>query len=235
MSEAWNGVVVAGEAPRGSTPRICGVMPAVGSRTEASSGAKGCQSGHSLLERTLQACRGAARQAPSWAMDPELLDALRRNSGLRLDGDGQFFFHERPVENDRVQRLFHRHLAVRADGGVTLTVGSQWAYVACETVARFVERFTLDDGSLSLRFRDGEEVIAKAPQLGFAPDGRCYVWATESASPAVLLRSAHQALASLLEEKEGGLVLPLRSGDISVATLEHPPTPDAHWPGGAGA
>ena len=168
-------------------------------------------------------------------MDPELLDALRRNSGLRLDGDGQFFFHERPVENDRVQRLFHRHLAVRDDGDVTLTVGSQWAYVACETVARFVERIALEGGRLRVRFRHGEEEVVDGPRLGFASDGRCYLWLVEDGAPAVLMRSAHQALVSLLEEQGGGLVLPLTSGDVPVATLALPPTPGAPWPEGSRA
>ena len=165
-------------------------------------------------------------------MDPQLLDALRRNSGLRLDGDGRFFFHERSVDNDRVQRLFHRHLAVRGDGDVTLTVGSQWAFVACETVARFVVWIALEDGRLRVRLRHGEEAVADGPRLGFAPDGRCYVWLTEGGFPAVLMRSAHQALGSLLEELDGALVLPLSCGAVPVATLECTPTPAASWPGG---
>ncbi len=163
-------------------------------------------------------------------MDRELLDALRRNSGLRLDRDGDFFFHDRPVENPRVQRLFHRHLEVRADGDVTLTVGPQWAYVACETVARFVDAMALEEGALKARLRHGDVVSSSAPRLGFAPDDRCYVWLTEDGPPAVLTRAAHQALASLLEERGDELVLPLTGGDVVVATLGRPPTPGAAWP-----
>ena len=124
-------------------------------------------------------------------MDPELLEALRRDSGLRVDRDGRFFFHERPVENTRVQGLFHRHLEVRADGEVTLTVGAQWAYVACETVASFVDALAVDDGQLTARLRDGRRVVTPSPRLGFAPDGRCYVWLGEGRPPAVLARAAH--------------------------------------------
>lgn len=163
-------------------------------------------------------------------MDPELLDALRRNSGLRLDRDGDFFFHDRPVENSRVQGLFHRHLEVRADGDVTLTVGTQWAYVACETVARFIEAMALEAGALKVRLRHGEEVSASAPRLGFAPDGRCYVWLSDDGPPAVLTRPAHQSLASLLVERGDTLALPLADADAVVETLDSAPTPGATWP-----
>ncbi|MDP6945484.1 MAG: hypothetical protein QF464_15150 [Myxococcota bacterium] len=156
---------------------------------------------------------------------------MRRNSGLRVDGDGCFFFHDRPVENPRVQRLFHQHLAVREDGEVTLTVGSQWAYVACETVARFVEAISLEGGRLKARLRGGEQVVADAPQLGFAPDGRCYVWLSAGAPPAVLTRSAHQALVSLLVERSDRLVLPVTPAPSAVVTLACAPGPGTSWSG----
>ena len=107
-------------------------------------------------------------------MEPELLEALRRNSGLRLDSEGRFFFHDRPVENERVQTLFHRHLAVTQDGDVTLTVGEQWAYVECEAVAQFVDTIGSSGAGLKIRFRHREDSVVGEPWLGFAPDGRCY-------------------------------------------------------------
>ncbi len=164
-------------------------------------------------------------------MEPALLEALRRNSGLRVDGNGDFFFHERPVENVRVQGLFHRHLAVRDDGEVTLTVGTQWAYVVCETVARFVDAISLEQGVLKARLRDGQHVVEAAPRLGFAPDGRCYVWLGEAQHPAVLNRPAHQALAELLEVRGEIPGLPLASGFSVVATLAEVPSAAAQWPG----
>jgi hypothetical protein len=164
-------------------------------------------------------------------MDPELLEALRRDSGLRLDAEGRFFFHERPVENQRVQALFHRHLAVKSDGDVTLMVGEQWAYVVCETVAHFVDAMRWRDGLLELRFRHEADAVTGEPWLGFDPRGRCYVWLDPSGPPAVLVRSAHQALASLLEDRDGQMVLPLPSGPRVVRTLSQTPGPAAAWPG----
>ena len=164
-------------------------------------------------------------------MDPELLEALRRNSGLRLDSEGRFFFHERPVENQRVQALFHRHLEVRDDGDVTLTVGSQWAYVVCETVAYFVDSMKWNEAGLEVRFRHQEGAVVIEPWLGFDPVGRCYLWTTATARPAILVRSAHQMLASLLEERDGTMVLPLPGAAREVARLMESPHPAASWTG----
>jgi hypothetical protein len=164
-------------------------------------------------------------------MDPELLEALRRHSGLRLDSEGRFFFHDRPVENQRVQALFHRHLTVQADGDVTLTVGEQWAYVDCETVGRFVDSLRFTEGRLEVRLRHDPASVTAEPWLGFDSEGRCYLWLTMSGPPAILVRSAHQALASLLEEVDGEMVLPLKSGPRPVRALAATPEPAAPWPG----
>ena len=164
-------------------------------------------------------------------MEPELLEALRRNSGLRLDSEGRFFFHDRPVENERVQALFHRHLAVTQGGDVTLTVGEQWAYVECETVALFVDTIGSSRAGLRIRFRHREESVVGEPWLGFAPDGRCYLWLEPEGPPAILVRGAHQALASLLEDQGGAMILPLTTGPRAVLALEAVPTPAAPLPG----
>ena len=160
-------------------------------------------------------------------MDPEILEALRRNSGLRLDASGVFRFHQRPVQNPRVQDLFHRGLAVREDGEVTLTVGTQWAYVACDGVARFVARLRVDDEGLLLLLRGHEaELRCERPVVGFGPDGRCYVWPADDAAPALLLRTAHHQLTELLAERdEGGVELPLPGGGVLVQELPVSPGP----------
>ena len=164
------------------------------------------------------------------AMEPELLEALRRDSGLRLDDQGTFYFRSRLVENERVQALFHRHLSVLANGDVTLSVGVQWAYVACDSVARFIDGMKLEGGQLWLRYRHLEHPVASAPLIGFGPDGRCYVWAVRKGPPAVLTRTAHQALVSLLEEHAEEVVLPVGAQRHPVAELTEVPTPAALWP-----
>mgnify|MGYP001060598566 CR=1 FL=1 len=163
-------------------------------------------------------------------MEPELLEALRRNSGLRLDSEGRFFFHERLVENERVQALFHRSLEVRSNGEVTLKVGEQWAYVDCTSVAHFVESIRRDAEHLVVRYRHKEGETPVDPRLAFGPDGRCYLWSSIDGPPAILGRAAHGALVTLLAEKEGQVVLPLLSEHRPVELLSERPKASTRWP-----
>ena len=157
-------------------------------------------------------------------MNAEALDYLRRHSGLSLSTDGVFYFHGEIVPNTRVQALFHAGLEVRADGDVTLTVGSQWAYVACDGVARFIDSVGVSDEGLVLTVRGRGRSVNSDPILGVGPDERFYLWEGESGLPAVLTRTAHQQLAGLLSESVAGqLILMLAGREVPVITLRRNP------------
>lgn len=159
-------------------------------------------------------------------MDEVALELLRRHSGLTLSKDGAFAFHGAPVENPRVQALFHRGLSVRGDGEVVLSVGRQWAYVACEGVTRFVDRLSVREGTLRLVLRGGQKELAARPALAVAPDDRIYLWSDETAAPALLGRQAHHQLSELLVEGRDGVPsLRLATGVAPVAALPAAPGP----------
>ena len=163
-------------------------------------------------------------------MDPEWLDALRRNSGLRLTADGQFRFKDAPVPHPRVQRLFHQGIRVLEDGQVTLTVGEQWAYVSCEGVARFVERVATHGEGLLLSFLGGDELCSSEPRIAAGPDDRLYLWIADDAPPAVLLRAAHQRLSAwFVEGADGAVVLEGDWGSSVVAMAPWCPRPGTSW------
>ncbi|MGM0575685.1 MAG: hypothetical protein ACQEXJ_08145 [Myxococcota bacterium] len=161
-----------------------------------------------------------------------MLEALRRNSGLRVDAEGTFLYHGDRVPHPRVQDLFHRGLAVREDGDVTLTVGHMWAYVEVEAVARFVDHLEAGDGGLYVRTRIDEDVRrCPDPRLGFAPDGRFYLWEDEDTWPAVLTRKAHHELGALLDEdREGRPFLDLGGGEgLVIRQIDEAPGPADRW------
>lgn len=161
-------------------------------------------------------------------MEDEALELIRRNSGLRLDAQGRFHFQGGPVESERVQALFHRGLSVRSDGEVILTVGTQWAYVACDGVARFIERLRASAEGLFVTLRgDADGRLWRSPRVAFAPDGRCYVWDGEGGPPAVLLRAAHHAVATQIrEDAHGHPVLWAAGLAIPVGSLSRVPRAD---------
>ena len=158
-------------------------------------------------------------------MDAEALEFIRRNSGLTLDAQGRFHSAGVRVANDRVQALFHRNLAVRENGDVTLTLGEVWAYVNTETVARFVTALHRNEDLLSISYLDGRSVEADDPRICAGPDNRLYLWEAPGAYPSVLLRSAHSALAELLEEREQRIGFQLGEKWVVVAELEKSPGP----------
>jgi hypothetical protein len=159
-------------------------------------------------------------------MDPEALELLRRNSGLRLTAEGVFTFRGDVVPNPRVQTLFHGCLGIREDGDVTLTVGEQWAYVACESVARFVDHLDVTGPELIATIRGQGTERCTEPTLGYGPDERFYLWVDGSAYPAVLARGAHQQLAGILASREeGALELPVEGSCLPIEDLERAPRP----------
>jgi hypothetical protein len=169
-------------------------------------------------------------------MEPAELELLRRNSGLALSREGIFLYAGGAVANERVQALFHRGLSVRDDGEVVLRVGVQWAYVRCESVARFVERLGVTDGLLALHLRGGAVEPCHAPRFGFGPDDRVYVWADESAAPAVFTRGAHHRLVDGLEwGGDGAVVLRVGSATYDVVTLARAPGPASRFEATVGA
>ena len=157
-------------------------------------------------------------------MNSEALDFLRRHSGLSLSVDGIFSFHGQVVPNARVQVLFHEGLEVRSDGDVTLTVGSQWAFVACAGVARFVDSIGVAGGELFASVKGRKRARCSEPVLACGPDERFYLWTAPPEPPAVLLRSAHQQLAGMLQESDSGeLVLQLDDVALRVRTVTRRP------------
>ncbi len=168
------------------------------------------------------------------ALDPEVLDALRRNSGLTLSGDGVWSYQASKVPHPRVQALFHQGLVVNADSEVELHVGRTWCYVRCETVARFVDGVAIEADSFQARLRHGPTVAAgRPPNLALGPDERLYLW-LEGQHVAVLTRSAHQQLVGHLEPaEEDPEAIRLRIGEAvwPVPILASIPEPGASRPG----
>lgn len=169
-------------------------------------------------------------------LDPEVLEALRRNSGIRLSWDGVFMYLESKVPNPRVQGMFHQGLSVRDDGEVVLHVGHMWCYVACEGVARFVDHIQLDEGGARLMVRSRHQaeaapVEAAGLTLGAAPDERFYLWLEPGAPPAVVTRPAASQLAGILELRGERAGLEVGETWCPVVELARAPGPADRDPG----
>src|SRR5947208_556792 len=100
-------------------------------------------------------------------MDPEQLQRLRENSGLRLDAEGRFLHLGEPVEHERLALALHRGLHRAADGRWATRLGSDWAYVQVDDVARFIRALEPDDaaGLLRAALLDGSEAAVDPATL----------------------------------------------------------------------
>jgi hypothetical protein len=194
-------------------------------------------------------------------VEPEWLEALRRNSGLALDAEGRWRYAAGFVENERVSEMFHQGVAVRPDGEVTLTVGKMWAYVKCEGPAFFVRAVKKAgaDGDAAgplgaqypqhpqhavdpqhpqhpqqrvVELAGGREIALAGATFGWGPDERLYVWLQGVDGPALLLRTPHQGLLAGLEEKTGGGLRLIAAGEsFDVVRIPERPGPAAPRPG----
>ena len=150
------------------------------------------------------------------------LDRLRRESGLRLDVLGRWHFRGHLVENDRVQRLFHRGLRWHPEErAATLHVGEQWAWVQyVDDVPYFVERLEGDDVVL---LSDERVPIADAG-LAVTDAGVVYAMLADGRR-ARFLRRAMQDLEPHLDEADGRVVVRTARGALLVGALPEVTSP----------
>jgi hypothetical protein len=174
-------------------------------------------------------------------VEPEWLEALRRNSGLALDEEGRWRFGAGFVENERVSELFSAGLAVREDGEVTVTVGAMWAYVRCAGPAFLVRTMRRDaSGAVVFGLAGGRELGVDAiAGVGWGPDERLYLWLDGAAlgapgtgaRPALVSRVVHQALIAGLDDVDGRLTLAIAGRRFEVRRLSERPGPASALPG----
>lgn len=166
--------------------------------------------------RPTYSCRG---------MDAEVLELLRRSSGLGLDRECRWHVLGDPVTHARTVLVLNRGLEVLDGGEVIVRVGGQWAYVTVAETPYCVRNVALVGGvggrgapvALELSLSDDtREVLAPATLslLGEA-DLRCRV---KGGAPARFLRPAWHNLLPLLDvSDEPGVAATLRLGGVGHA------------------
>ena len=136
------------------------------------------------------------------ALDPDKLDWFRRNSRIGLDRHGQWRFDGNPVENPKVQKLFHRGVRIdESTGEAQLHVGTQWCFIQdLEDTAFFVDKVRIEGEQVRLQLLDGST-------QPLAPDTVCQrgpidvYCRLENGQQARFLRDALAQLGPLLSEK----------------------------------
>ena len=143
-------------------------------------------------------------------MDPQQLEALRRNAGFELDREGQLHHRGQPVEHPGVRSALLGGLTVNEAGEAVLEVpqvdGSvQWAYVRCEGTPFVAQAARLDATTLHLRLNTGEHITIPLGDLSLRLEGDhdLHVRIHDGRHEARLGRQAWTAVAGELEWRDG--------------------------------
>lgn len=175
-------------------------------------------------------------------IDPERLNWLRENSGIRLDVDGRFWHQNEPVEHPGVIRLFRQGLGRSETGRPILRVGRQWCFIELEDVLFRVraarcspEQPGSDEdrlGACTLQLDDGseEELALRPGVLSLNDDGILYARVRGGSEWARLLPSAQAAIGAWLTGTAGGFALRAREGEVPVEAYPATPSPSATTP-----
>ena len=100
-----------------------------------------------------------AREARA-AVDPALLERLRRGFALRLDRQGGFWIADEAVTHPRVIAALRGGLDVSEGGEAQVHLGEQWCYLAVDDCPLRARSVAIDagGGAAWLRLDDGRDV-----------------------------------------------------------------------------
>lgn len=135
------------------------------------------------------------------------LDALREQSGLRLDKEGQFWHRGGLVEHARTLAVLHQGLHRAPDGRWATRIGAEWGYVEVDDAALWLRRIEPDGAGLRAQLASGAWVAIDPAGLALGQDDALY--ARVGGERARLTRAAQQSLAAFIREDGGAFFLEL--------------------------
>lgn len=160
------------------------------------------------------------------AIDPEMLERLRRGVPLRLTATGRLLFDGVEVTHPRVDAALRAGLDVTEAGEPTVRIGPHWCYLDVDDLPLRATAAIVGPGGISLRLDDGRIVPLPLATLWEEPGRglRCTVPSAGSGRPigVRLTNRAQLDLEPYLELPDGGTPV-LRLGDASHAIPSRPP------------
>lgn len=132
-----------------------------------------------------------------------------RESSLRLDREGQFWFEGERVEHPRLLNALHAWVARHPDDGrYILTNGYDWTYLQVDDVPFFVRSVREAGEGLELELSDGSAVPFSGEGLAVGDDEGLYTPVTVKGDPfeAKFTRYAQAQLEPWLDDAGDGRV-----------------------------
>ena len=135
------------------------------------------------------------------------LEALREQSGLRLDREGQFWHRGGLVEHARTLAALHKGLHRAPNGRWATRIGSEWGYVEVEDAALWIRRLEPDGEKLRAQLASGAWVAIDPATLALGDGDALYT--RVDGERARLTRAAQLSLSEYLREEGESFFLDL--------------------------
>ena len=138
-------------------------------------------------------------------VDPQTLQKLREQSGLRLDKEGRFWHRGGLVEHARTLAVLHQGIHRAPDGRWATRIGKDWGYLEVEDAALFIRRIEPAQEALRAQLASGEWTQVDPATLATGADDALY--ARARGERARLTRAAQLSLSDHLREDDKGFLL----------------------------
>lgn len=157
-------------------------------------------------------------------MDPgSFLQGRSRETTIRRDAQGRWYFDGEPLEHPNLVRAFDRWIGVADDGRYCLKNDINWAYITLEGPPFFVRSaYPLPDETVELLLSDDSREPLDPRSLREGPDGALYCDVHGGRMSARFERHAMQQLEALLREDDEGVYLALAGEHVRPARVSDP-------------
>jgi len=140
-------------------------------------------------------------------MDPaSFLTGKTRETSIRRDDQGRWYFENDPLEHPNLVRAFDRWIDRAEDGRYCLKNDINWAYFTLEGPPFFVRSVRTEGGVVTLLLSDDRSEQLDASTLRQGPDGALYC-NVRGDMPARFDRHAMQQLEGVLQQDDDGVYL----------------------------
>jgi len=156
-------------------------------------------------------------------MDPaSFLQGMTRETSIRRDAEGTWFFDGEPLDHPNLTRAFDRWIERAEDGRYCLKNDINWAYFTLEGAPYFVERVRADaQNAPVLELSNGAEAPLAVDTLRTGPEGALYC-DVPGGMVAKFRRHAMTQLEPWLSEDDKGAYLELQGKRVRPEVASDP-------------
>lgn len=126
------------------------------------------------------------------------------NSKIRFGRDGVWYADDQPIVNERIARLFSRHVGRRADGGYQLKIGPETAPIEVDDTPYVVVGVEALDAAIEVELNDATRERLDPSSLQVGEGNVLYCRVKAGTERARFLRPAYYQIAPLVTESGPG-------------------------------